>query len=111
MPFPSQLEVGFMRKTVVISTTMRFLLAHDQLSLVVDSICYFVLGEIGISMAHGFEHHLMDDLALPQFLLLPLYLLPAAVFVTHVREGLEELCFYSRGWVGDDIGRLSLNLA
>ena len=54
-----------MHDAVVISTALRFILAHDQLGLVVDPISYFVLGEVGIAVAHGFEHHLMDDLALP----------------------------------------------
>lgn len=65
MSFPCQLEARFMRDTVVISTALRFLLTHDKLGLIIDSILYLILGEIGIAVAHGLEHHLMDDLALP----------------------------------------------
>ena len=105
---PGQLELCFMSHSVVMRVGLRFLLAQKELSLVVDSELFLVVGEDASTVTHGLEHSLVDDTALPNGSLLLLRLLLAMVFVLHVLQGPEELGLDLGSGVGLYVSRLSL---
>ena len=86
------------------------LLCHEGLALVIDAVLRFGLGEVSASVGHRLEHHILHDLALPEFLLLPLDLFWSLEGVHLVLGRVQDLPLDLGSRVGQDVRRLSPHL-
>jgi hypothetical protein len=104
-----QFELSLVGDPVLSNEGMGLFLGDKSLSLLVKPILLSILDEVAVSVTHGLEHVLMDDLTAPQVFFLFLHLLLATVLITHVARRLVDLVLRPRGRISDNVGWFSLH--
>lgn len=104
-----QLEFGLMIGPFVVTEPKRLLLAQQHLGSIIDAKHYFVFIQVASTLAHGPEHRLSFDLALPYFSLLSRDFLRSVVLIHHMLHMLEQLFLDSGSGIRQKVSRLGLD--